>query len=778
MFAIKHFDFVTKTLRTELQSSNELFEFCTNSDFDPYTEFVFVEAAIDRKDYALLAEYNDALSNGLNILGVDYKPMCATASGSKMAVSVWVRADARKFYSSFCRFGFVINGMYMAPCKFYTRMGLMLSTSVPYEKIYGKDILCKDIEIIPDVYRNGHNASDGGVIIFIDKKSDVKEGASSLRPIKGLAIHVVRDEFLSVVGDQEITDKWNNTFKLSEKDALACVSAFKWFDLCDSREAYEKANGNRHLRVAVYMNKHSWKHMTYQPAQTLDFDAKAISELEEIGKAYINGFTKVENALKLVPPETREAVSIYPQLLKDSYLSDALKVGYRKQKMILRGGAIPNAGKFMPIAPDIVDMFNPGAGLKAGECCCHGLPEGEIVMLRYPHTSAASFVRLINRHIVNGVADDNIICINNYDDSLRRLGGADYDGDKVLVILDEKVKSIVCRTLDAMGELTMPDALEGKAQKYLFTKDTCESIMRKFFMSITQRSNIGSVSNKLTAALAMKHEATTDDEVNRANTLINYWQTMVEVTVDKEKHGDTFIARPEELDGFNETMPEYVMFAKLAKKIGTCEALAVDKTAYRQRIACPLEQYSVYINENTKKASEFEPDVDGEFFYENLMFNVTMPKMNNKAFHAGEPMRDENGQIVRDANDKPTKYVNHGIFDRIVFANTEEVLKMAKEHGIETGSVVEMRKQLIDKFMDAYASKYECDKRGVYNRIVFYVYTMENQNIANAYKRVFWSALHEYAEAALIEKRGQAALDFDLEGVDECDTDEDQDLDC
>ena len=785
MFPVKHYNFEKQTIRTELQPCNEQFMFSRFLGIDPYNAFTIVESAIEQDNSVLLAEYADAIDNGITILNGVYKPLLATASGAKLAVSAWVRVELRKLFAKFDRFGLKINGASMAPCKYFTRMGLCMSTTKSYESIYGKDIMCSDIEIIPDIYRENRNVSDGPILIPVDKKSDVKEGASSLRPIKGLGVHLIWDTFVSIVGDQEITDKWGNAFKLSDKRVMAFESAFKWIDICPDRQTYEEAMEGRHLRVAVYMNKHGWKHMAYQPTQTLDFNEEAICKLEAIGKNYLDNFTELENARKLVPPEAREAVAIYPELMKDAYIADALRTGYRKQKMILRGGALPNVGKFFAIAPDVVDLFKEGAGLKAGECCCWGLPEGELVMIRYPHTSAASFVRLNNRHIVNGVADDNIICMNNYDDSLRRLGGADYDGDKVLVILNEEVKEIVCNTLDKMGDLRMPDPLEGKAQKYRFTKETCEALVAKFFLGITQRSNIGSVSNKLTAAYAMLQEAyEIEDEdarveaINYANAMIEYWQLMVEVTVDKEKHGDTYVKAPDRLKEFDKILPNYVKFAKLAKKIGTSEKLVVDASAYRERMACPLEKYSTYINANTVKADEFAPKVDGDFFYDRLMFDAEMPKMNRKVFHVGEPKRDEAGQIIRDKNGKPVEYVNYGIFDKIVFAKTEEIVAMAKKHGIATNSVAAMRKELIEDLITMYAEHYNCSKEGVYNRIVFYIFTMENSDCTMAYKRTFWQALHEYAEKALTERFGTAALSMDLDGVDEGnDEDFEEDMD-
>lgn len=782
MFAIRNYNAFTEHVELNLHRTNNAFRYAISKGFNPTKEFIFVDSIIelfDKETEDKKAHWRETVKSGITVNGKLYKPLAVSASGAKYAKSIWCVAEHVKMYSKKFRHGFNINGIRMEPNKFFTRLGLAFTSSDPIEEVYGKPVNFEKFMVIADVYRDKVCRSDG-LIIHFGGDSNLETEAHTVRIPKGLEVPVNTREFLDAIGgDQEKATIWGKTFRLAEAERIAFESAFKWANLCRSQEQFVAAMKEDDLAVAVRMNKHGVKHLTYQPLQTLNFSKESISKLCLIGKKYLDSLKDIENYVKLLPPEVRQSVAMYPALSKDAYISEAGQTGYRKQKMILRGAAVPNAGKFFAICPDIIDLFG-GNGLKAGECCIHGLPEGKLVLVRYPHTSAASFVVLYNRHIKNGIKDPNVLCLNNYDDSLRRLGGADYDGDKVFVILDEEVKQIVLDTLDEMGHLEMPPALEGKAQKLLFNPENAEEIKVAYFASLTQRSQIGSVSNKLSAAYAALHEAYIlgDDEAMKfAKSLVLYYQLQVEVVVDKEKHGSTFIAAPKGLKNMNKKLCEFVKFAKLAKKIGTAEKLVIDPSLYEQRLDCPMEQYSVYINENTCKASEFALDVDDEFMWANLMFEGTLPHINIKVFHRGEPIHDENGEIVRDENGKPVGYINQGTFDKLVFANVDELVELAKKHGYEIMTSIEMRTALIDELMHVYAEHYECKAEDVYNAIVFYIYSIENENIAKVYKRVFWECLHEYAERALAEKFGTKALEMDLESIDECSEVDDEEMD-
>lgn len=782
MFAITHYNVFTKSTELDLHSSNKAFRYAISKGFDPAKEFIFVDSIIELFDEEAdnkKATWRETVKSGITVNGKLYKPLAATASGAKAAQSIWCIAEHLKMYSKKFRHGFNINGIRMEPAKFFTRLGLAFTTSKPIEEVYGQTVDFEKFMVIADVNRNNVNRSDG-LIIHFGCNNNLEDEAHTVRIPKGLEVPVNTREFLDAIdGDQTKETIWGKTFRLAEVERIAFESSFKWANLCHSQEQFVAAMKEDDLSVAVRMNKHGIKHLTYQPLQTLDFSKDSIAKLCIIGKKYLDSLKDISNYVKLLPPEVRQAVAMYPALSKDAYIAEAGQTGYRKQKMILRGAAVPNAGKFFAICPDIVDLFG-GNGLKADECCIHSLPEGRLILVRYPHTSSASFVVLNNRHIKNGIKDPNVLCLNNYDDSLRRLGGADYDGDKVFVILDKEVEEIVLTTLDEMGHLEMPPALEGKAQKLLFSPENAEEIKIAYFSSLTQRSQIGSVSNKLSAAYAALHEAYLlgdDEAIKFAKSLVLYYQLQVEVVVDKEKHGSTFIPQPKGLKNMNKKLCEFVKFAKLAKKIGTAEKLVIDPSLYEQRLDCPMEQYSVYINENTCKASEFALNVDDEFTWANLMFEGTLPHINNKVFHRGEPIRDENGEIARDENGKPVGYINQGTFDKLVFANVDELVELTKKHGREIMTSVEMRTALIEELMRVYAEHYGCKIEDVYNAIVFYIYSIENDNISKVYKRVFWECLHEYAEKALAERFGIKALEMDLESIDECSEMNDEEMD-
>jgi len=528
------------------------------------------------------------------------------------------------------------------------------------------------------------------------------------------------------------------------------------------------------------MNKHSLKHMTYQPLQTLAFSEENIEKFKRLGCSYLDSLACLNNFVKLLPAAMREAVMIYPQLALDGYVKKTGQVAYRKQKMMLRGGALPNAGKFYAITCDPIDLFG-GNGLKAGECCCAALPEGKTIMIRYPHTSEASWVVLNNKHIEMGITDKNVMVLNNYDDSLRRLGGADYDGDKVFVVTDEDFHKIISETLDEMGNPTqMPNTPAGHAKKVTFDKTTAKNIRMAYFTNLIKPSQIGSVSNKLSCAYSDLYDAYVDGDEARvadAKACVEYWQKKVEITVDIEKHGDTDLPMPKAVKKMTKKMPTFIKFAKIAKNIGKPVKDVVDETKYEQKANHPLEQYSIFINEHTKKMAEFGAKINGEFFWENLMYDAQLPSVQNtKVFKRSEPLRDENGKIVKDESGN-TKYVNGGQFDQLVFATSDELREMAASRNLEYTTIIDLRKQMIEKLMALYAEKYGCTVQHVYNLIVYYIYTMNEGPALETYKRVLWDCLNDYIVDALSERFGSLALSavIDLDDLDDCEDDDDED---
>lgn len=785
-YLITHYDMITGTTSKELHHTNDGFRFVEKWGHKPEKEFIFVNCRIDWFDPyydAKRAELSNAIDNGITIDGITYKPLCCTSSGAKMAQQIWCNEKHLNWISKMCRFNFKMLNAAMEPNKFFTRMGLCFSSSTPIEEVYPNFHLdYNKVVVLPDIYRGKLNASDG-VLLVIDGSNNLPSEAATWRPmLKGAAIPVNKREFLDLVGNQELIDLWGNEANLKDAQIVAFESTFKWVKVCKSREQFIAAFKQCGLSVAVRMNKHNIKHLTYQPVQTLRFNEENLNKIKDIGASYIKSLSELKNFIRLLPPEIREAAMIYPQITKDGYVAKAAKTAYRKQKMTIRGGALPNAGKFFCITADLVDLFG-GNGLKAGQCSIKSLPEGKLILVRYPHTSEASFVVLDNVHIDNGITDSNVLVLNNYDDSLRRLGGADYDGDKVFVVTDKEIEKIILDTLEEMGPCSMPEAIEGKAVKVIFDQDNAQTIKKAYFMSITEMSQIGSVSNRLSAAYATLYEAYAklnaayidgnDEEIAKAKAtlseaqiMITYFQQKVEITVDKEKHGDTELPEPKCVKDMNKKLGEFVKYAKIAKRIGTDQKMVVNPENYEFRGACPLEQYGAYVNEVTAKAEDFVSTVDGAFYANNLRFEGELPALNNKVFHKGESVKDENGNTV---------FVNHGTFDKLVFANSTQLFEMGKERGIN-GTGAQIRKALMERLMEVYAEHYGCKTEDVYNLIVFYVFSMGDTKLGNCYKRVFWETLHKYAERALTERFGTKAIECELNDIDDLDDDEEDDI--
>lgn len=747
---ILHYDFVSGETSIESHACNMAFVYAIKHGYDPESEFVYVTSELPKKDAEKLLAWQEACGTHLTFSGVDYAPLCLTSSGGKSCESIWCNKGHLREYSRAFRMELGKKGFKMEPNKLFTRMGLFFSSAKPLDF----DIDYNKINVVTDIKKNGANRSDGITILFVDSEEEAAKvrNAFTMRPLKGLVVVVYKDKFIELVGNQEITTIFGSRSNLSNTQLLSFESCFKFASMRESEQQFIEQVKENGLFVAVNMNKHDTKWLTYQPLHTLPFADADINTLADENIRACNQLSNIENYIKLAPRNTRKAVSIYPALAKDSYVEKEAQVGYRKFRTTARGGALHAAGSFKAICPDIIDLFGKD-NLKAGECSCNALPEGDLIMIRYPHTSVESWVVLKNKHVDMGIVDEHVLVLNNYDDSAARLGGADFDGDKVFVVENKLYEEVILKTLEKAYAPHI-EAPEGHANVKEFNAKTAEYIKQQFFGNLVKRNQIGVYANRLAKAFALFYEAASETECNDAMRYIEFWTKMVLIEVDKEKHGSTYLDAP---SGAYElgSLPNFIKYAKLAKHIGNNSTFELDPDSYAERIACPLEKYSKRIAANTPMMKDFHVDISGEFDWRNLLIHngkelVMPPKM----FSRNEVVR-EYGRVVKDANGKPV-YKDGGYLDRIVFADSETIKKWAESMEVNTeGSVDEIRTELLRATMEKLSKQFGMDKVDVYNATVAYIYGYIGKDEgANAYKRVFWNTYADEAVAALEARFG------------------------
>lgn len=764
-FHLTHYDFASEQVHNELHGSNAAFRWAVDNGLDPEVEFVYVDSLLKRNDDNAHIKWLNAINKGIVINDRLYKPLCTTASGAKKAQSIWCIAEHVAMFGRAFRKNFTLNNATMEPAKFFTRLGLFFSTSNPIEDVYSNFRLdASKVALGKDVYRNGVNVTDG--FAMVDGGSE----AFQLRPEKLCVIPVSFKKLIKLIGDADIELVYGGTRKLSPTAFVMHASGHKWASICKSEEEFNNSleDFGWHI-VHTFKGKDiKSKGVVYQALQTLPLSDDELTKLEDHSAAYLDNMKTIEGFIGLLPKEMREAVAMYPAIAEDPFTLEVAQRAYNKQRMTLRGGAIPHVGGFRVICCDYVDVYSNGRiHLNAGECCIKSLPAGPVLFIRYPHTSEASWVILNNRpDYENAILDQNVLMLNNYDDTLRRLGGADFDGDKVLVFTNEEVKDVLMGCINNMGETHMQPALEGKAKKAVFTAKTAEDIKLNYFAGLTTMSQIGSMSNRLSAAYAALFAATTDEDKAKYRAFVTYYQLMVEMVVDREKHGNTYLKKPEGLDDFEGRMPKFIQFAKLAKKMGRDEKRVIPHPEQYTRIECPMEKYSEWIDANTTRSSDFCVDVP-TFSYRNLMFDGDLVPISERWFKRSEKVTDANGNV---------SYVGGGVFDKIVFAKGDELREYADKVSVLGDTVRDIKTALMAWFLKEYASKAGCTEKDVYNLIVYYVFNMSNVAATKTYKQIFWDTLHGWAEEALVERFGESAISVDLGAIDDLDDDDDEAL--
>ncbi len=250
---------------------------------------------------------------------------------------------------------------------------------------------------------------------------------------------------------------------------------------------------------------------SYQVLQTLT-DA-TLEEMEKISRTTKNNILNIGNDLKTMfrvlgvsktntnKNHLQEAIELYPELLTDEYSKTVLKDLKKSLVKKARAGKIdiPNS-KYTFLIPDlyafceclILGNKNPKGLLKDGEVYCVLYEDlDKINCVRSPHLHREHCVR-------NNVVDEKkkkwFITRGLYSschDLITKTLQADVDGDKVLVIPDEKFIEIAERNMEGITPLYYE---MGVARKQLITS---QNIYDDLILAY-KGGTIGNVSNDIT----------------------------------------------------------------------------------------------------------------------------------------------------------------------------------------------------------------------------------------------------------------------------------------
>lgn len=215
-------------------------------------------------------------------------------------------------------------------------------------------------------------------------------------------------------------------------------------------------------------------------------------------------------------PESRylEAVLINKVMLKDPAVKQFLFRRLKKAIQEAKVGKIYVSGFYHAVVGDMIGYLEyacgrePAGCLNAGEFFCRTLPPGDCVSFRSPLVCPSEVNKVT---LVSDVAegrwlehfqDQDVAMLNMYDISAPQQGGADYDGDIMLLCTDRRI-------IDSKIEKPVIIDIEDKAtvQSKPYTKEHLVE-----YEIMTRDNRIGEITN---AATSIENKYTANEEVKK-----------------------------------------------------------------------------------------------------------------------------------------------------------------------------------------------------------------------------------------------------------------------
>ena len=368
-----------------------------------------------------------------------------------------------------------------------------------------------------------------------------------------------------------------------------------------------------------------WIKLSYQPLQTLDLTKEEIAKLAqttidritrmhsdpEVLCTYMGLDDPAEgNSGRGVRPPVFEALARNHVLLGDDYVMDEVTRQLKRIKEDAYIGKLAVRGCYMYLVPDLVALaeyafsLKPVGVLKAGECYSNYWnywDVREIDVIRFPH--------LGNEHCVMKCRNDkrtnrwfryqeSSLILNVHDTTARILGGADFDGDKVLTTSDSVILSAAKRK-QAVAVLYEP-WLEVEMR----TKGECEprDVVRQLRADCAaMKCDVGTPTNQTTILWSAEKSAQRDEHICTM-------QAVGSLTIDSVK---TAVAAdtPKEIEKFIQGIekPYFLRYRRGEK----------NRRKYTGKQDCTMNRVCEYMKE---KLGDLEPAYPAvHFCYQMLM---------------------------------------------------------------------------------------------------------------------------------------------------------------
>ncbi|MDN3956208.1 hypothetical protein [Sporolactobacillus laevolacticus] len=345
---------------------------------------------------------------------------------------------------------------------------------------------------------------------------------------KGLLIPFDFKAFAKKKGITEIKDIYGDSHEIKNVDVIFTKSQFKMSAYWHKWKTYQDAFNTYRCESAKFNfeeENHGVK-LSYQFLQTLT-DLKE-NEIETIGK---RTFDEIKNIgsdratmLKHLKADSsnqnknefEEALSIYPELLKDAYTKKQIKDAKAKMVNNAKCGKLEVDGSFLFVLPDVyafcewlfsdddykIKVANnemvPLGLLTGNQVHCKVFKnEQELDLLRSPHLYKEHAVRtnVTKKEFDGWFIAKNAIYTSSHD-LISKILMFDVDGDKLYAVSDQTIVNAAKRNMQGVNPLYY-EMSKAKPQKL-----TLESIADN--LELAYKANIGKYSDAITKILNSK----------------------------------------------------------------------------------------------------------------------------------------------------------------------------------------------------------------------------------------------------------------------------------
>ena len=721
----------------------------------------------------------------------------AGSSDIRKATDLWIRHDILALVGRWCMCGLSTKDIKLAINKYMAYIGLLMSASKPFVKVFGKKInirrvaVIKDAEVVVEAIcdyvqaekgvtrevarRLVINAFDGMGII---RKDMTKGEACTLRGpwLKILAVPYDWSKLFAFCVERGIkatfVDFWGNEVSLKDVDLIITESCFKTVKLYESWDQYQTAfeELGHEIRVCVREHAPRLKGLPYQQGQTLMGTEDDAISFAQHAKKTVYKFHEVKGAAKLLRGAHQQAALMYPALMTESHTQRAIQEMYTTKRNDMLGGRIPELGYNAFLAPDPVAFAEHLFGLpikgclKAGECFCSNCDEGIVDITRSPHLDNAHVLLVNVKEMPFAVGPT--MYINIWDTTTIQLR-ADYDGDHVWYSQDKHLLRLVNETYEKLNNIPV-DWDVATAEKVAITK----SAIANFCINLIHGSEIGLYADALTKMWNNGYDRDVCD-----------WLTFAaNVLIDAAKHASVKIKKPEAVLALNNVqLPLFAMYAKADAERPVGDYWLKERQIMTRngiKILPPRCKYTgSFLDMYSKNVQENVPEILKVEGLEEEVFDVT--KMMIDAHRKIGKFSGLSKKGTYDAENK--KYIDCGIFQDIAFRHSTEWNSLVGDSSFfthrsewETAVAKAARQEILDwayaQYPDIERSA-EMDERienACYDIIVRNIFTAKmSDGMDTVIKQAFWRIYGDKCVKVLKQNLDTTIPDFDSDEFEE-----------